>query len=118
MEDGNGHWSCVHESCWTPLDHPFSCATDFTMEYTRSKTLAEKAVLRYNEVENGKLEVFRSACAHEDVCRAHIFCMERQSMRGRFLCAVANPALKGIGLYFQENFPAYRIAKEYVYCWI
>lgn len=31
IEGGNGLWSCVDESCWTPLDHPFTCGTDFTL---------------------------------------------------------------------------------------
>ncbi|EXC02928.1 hypothetical protein L484_012053 [Morus notabilis] len=160
IEGGNGLWSCVDESCWTPLDHPFTCGTDSTLAYTRSKTLAEKAVLKYNEIENSKLEVVTLPCGGvggdtllpylsltlevicsqlignsdlykafeflqeitgsiplvhiEDVCRVHIFCMERPSMKGRFFCAVANPTVKGIGLHFQDNFPEYKIAKGFL----
>lgn len=126
--------------------------------YTRSKTLAEKAVLSYNEKYNGELEVVTLCCglvggetrlshlpisvevifAHlsgnsclynslklleeitgsvplvhiEDVCRAHLFCMERPSMRGRFFCAASHPTVKGIGLFFQDYYPEYKIAKE------
>lgn len=131
----------------------------FLKGYARSKTLSEKNVLSYNEVDNGKLEVVTIPCGlvgadqtllpylngslevllsqlagnlvtynslkciqeitgsiplvHlEDVCQAHIFCMEQPSMRGRFFCSVANPTLKQIALYFQQNYPEYRIAKE------
>lgn len=131
----------------------------FLKGYTRSKTLAEKAILRYNEVDNGKLEVVTIPCGvvggdqtllpylnatveallsqlcgnlsgysglkcvqeitgsvplvHiEDVCEAHIFCMEQPSLRGRFFCSVVNPTIKEIALYFQENYPEYKIAKE------
>lgn len=48
----------------------------------------------------------------EDVCEAHIFCMEQPSMRGRYFCSVANPTLKEIALYFQENYPEYKIANK------
>ncbi|CAB4280111.1 unnamed protein product [Prunus armeniaca] len=35
-------------------------------------------------------------------------------MRGRFCCAVANPTIKEIAIYFQENYKEYKmkIAKE------
>ena len=48
----------------------------------------------------------------DDVCEAHIFCMKQPSLRGRFFCSVVNPTLKEIALYFQENYPEYKIAKE------
>jgi nucleoside-diphosphate-sugar epimerase len=48
----------------------------------------------------------------EDVCRAHIFCMEKPSMQGRFLCAATNPTIRDFAIYFQEKFPEYQIAKE------
>lgn len=48
----------------------------------------------------------------DDVCEAHIFCMEQQSMRGRFLCAVSNPTLKDIALYYHQNYPQFEISKE------
>ncbi|PON45252.1 NAD(P)-binding domain containing protein [Parasponia andersonii] len=159
-EDGVGLRSYVDESCWTPLDHSFTHGTDFTLGYTRSKTLAEKAVLSYSEKYNGELEVVTLCCGlvggetllpylpltvevifsqlrgnlywynslklseeitgsvplvHiEDVCNARLFCMERPSMRGRFFCAASNPSVKGIGLFFQEYYPEYKIAKERV----
>ncbi|OMO79736.1 hypothetical protein CCACVL1_13478 [Corchorus capsularis] len=126
--------------------------------YTRSKTLAEKEALSYNEKYNGKLEVVTLACglvggdtflsyvplsvevtfAHitgklfsvdglrllqeilgsvplihiDDVCDAHIFCMEKPSMRGRFLCAAANPTIKEIETYFRENHPECKIVDQ------
>ncbi|KAF3448684.1 hypothetical protein FNV43_RR09397 [Rhamnella rubrinervis] len=160
-EDGALRKSCVDESCWTPLNLAFTCPNDFVMDYTRSKTLSEKEVLSYNEVDNGKLEVVTIPCGvvgadqtlvphlnaaveallaqlsgnlvchqilkciqevtgsiplvHlEDVCEAHIFCMEQPSLRGRFFCSVANPTLKQIALYFQQNYPEYEIEKEFM----
>lgn len=127
--------------------------------YIISKTLAERAVLSYNDIDNGKLEVVTLPCGlvggetllsylatsvgvlisqltgdsfgytglklmqevngsvplvHiEDVCQAHIFCMEQPSMRGRFCCAVASPNINEIASYFQENYSEHKIAKEY-----
>ncbi|XP_048320596.2 NADPH HC-toxin reductase 1 isoform X2 [Ziziphus jujuba] len=170
-DDGVGTKSCVDESCWTPLNVSFTYLNDFLLEsdgivfwmfmkgYTRSKTLAEKETLSYNEVDNGKLEVVTIPCGvvggdqtllpylnstvetllsqlsgnlsgynslkcvqeitgsiplvHlEDVCEAHIFCMEQPSLRGRYFCSVVNPTLKEIALYVQENYPEYKIAEE------
>ena len=48
----------------------------------------------------------------EDICQAHIFCMEKPSMKGRFICAATNPTISQIAVYFQEKFPEYEIAKE------
>ncbi|XP_057968863.1 putative anthocyanidin reductase isoform X3 [Malania oleifera] len=48
----------------------------------------------------------------EDVCEAHIFCMEKPYLKGRFICAVANPTITDIAAQFQENFPDLEIAGE------
>ncbi|KAL0015972.1 hypothetical protein SO802_003041 [Lithocarpus litseifolius] len=50
----------------------------------------------------------------EDICQAHIFCMEKPSMKGRFLCAATNPTIREIASYFQEKFPEYQIGKEFI----
>ncbi|KAI5329140.1 hypothetical protein L3X38_028537 [Prunus dulcis] len=159
-EDGVGFKPCLDESCWTPLDVSPTYSTEFSMDYIKSKTLAEKAVLSYNDIDNGKLEVVTLPCGlvggetllsylsgsvrvvisqltgdsfgynllklmqevngsvplvHiEDVCQAHIFCMEQPSMRGRFCCAVSSPNIKEIASYFQENYPEHKIAKEFI----
>lgn len=41
----------------------------------------------------------------DDVCEAHIFCMEQQSMRGRFLCASSYVSSAEIAQYFAEAYP-------------
>ncbi|CAL9105107.1 unnamed protein product [Musa textilis] len=41
----------------------------------------------------------------EDVCEAHVFCMERESMAGRFLCAVAYPTVQDIVDHYAEKYP-------------
>ncbi|OMP02959.1 NAD-dependent epimerase/dehydratase [Corchorus olitorius] len=157
-DDGLKFKSVVNESCWTPVDLLFTHCNEVTLGYTRSKTLAEKEALSYNEKYNGKLEVVTLACglvggetllsyvplsvevtfAHitgklfsvdglrllqellgsvplihiDDVCDAHIFCMEKPSMRGRFLCAAANPTIKEIETYFRENHPECKIVDQ------
>ncbi|GMI95549.1 hypothetical protein like AT4G27250 [Hibiscus trionum] len=50
----------------------------------------------------------------EDVCDAHIFCMEKPSMRGRFLCAAANPTIREMAMYFRQNYSQYQISKEFM----
>ncbi|XP_050269035.1 anthocyanidin reductase ((2S)-flavan-3-ol-forming)-like [Quercus robur] len=158
--DGVCFKSCIDETCWTPFDVSFTYANDFTMGYIKSKTLAEKEILNYNEYDNSRLEVVTLACGlvggetllpyvpssvetilsllsgnlffsnalkflqelwgsiplvHiEDICQAHIFCMENQSMKGRFLCAATNPTIRAIASSFQEKFPEYQIAKEFI----
>ncbi|KAK6251416.1 NAD-dependent epimerase/dehydratase - like 10 [Theobroma cacao] len=150
---------CVDESCWTPVDMLFTYCNEVTLAYTRSKTLAEKEALSYNEKNNCNLEVVTLPCGlvggetllsyvplsveimtlthlrgkifsveglrlmqeilgsvplvHiDDVCDAHIFCMETPSMRGRFLCAAANPTIAEIATYFGENYPDCKIGEE------
>lgn len=41
----------------------------------------------------------------DDVCEAHIFCIERSVMAGRFLCAVDYPMMKDYVDYFAAKFP-------------
>lgn len=125
-----------------------------------AKTTAEQEVLRYNEVEDAKLEVVTLACGlvggdntvlscvpssvevmdsqitksefgynhglmfmqqilgsipivHiDDVCEAHIFCIERPKIKGRFLCAVANTNTLEIATYFTQHYPEFNIANE------
>ncbi|KAK9274729.1 hypothetical protein L1049_021980 [Liquidambar formosana] len=159
-EDGTGFKSCMDESCWTPLNLTFTYGNDVVMGYTKSKTLAEKEVLSYNEIENGKLEVVTLPCGQvggdtllsylplsvqvllsqlsgnlscynglrfmqellgfvpmvhiDDVCEAHIFCMEKASMKGRFLCAAANPTTREIADYYQENYPELKLPEEFM----
>ncbi|XWS50070.1 hypothetical protein CRYUN_Cryun12cG0056700 [Craigia yunnanensis] len=48
----------------------------------------------------------------DDVCDAHIFCMKKPSMKGRFLCVAANQTIREIVMYFRENYPQYQIAEK------
>lgn len=41
----------------------------------------------------------------EDVCQAHVFCMEKPSLKGRFLCSNADPTIQEITEYFKNNNP-------------
>ncbi|KAA8528254.1 hypothetical protein F0562_035495 [Nyssa sinensis] len=158
QDNGIGYKSSLDESCWTPLNHSSTIADDYMGYYTKSKTLAEKEVLSYNEIENGKLEVVSLTCGlvagetllpylpasvdvaisqltgnlasyeglrflqellgsiplvHiDDVCEAHIFCMEQPSLRGRFLCAAIDPTIRDMANYYQENYPQLKVSKE------
>ncbi|XVE58036.1 hypothetical protein DITRI_Ditri04bG0137900 [Diplodiscus trichospermus] len=50
----------------------------------------------------------------EDVCDAHIFCMEKPSMKGRYICAAANPTIRDIATYFQQKYLQYQITEEFM----
>nr|CAD1843304.1 unnamed protein product [Ananas comosus var. bracteatus] len=45
----------------------------------------------------------------DDVCEAHIFCMERPSIAGRFLCAAGYPAMQECVDYFVKEFPGIKL---------
>ncbi|KAI7988671.1 hypothetical protein LOK49_LG13G01040 [Camellia lanceoleosa] len=62
-EDESGYQPSFNESSWTSLNLSYTFSSDFFLAYVKSKTLAEKEVLSYNEIENGKLEVVSLACA-------------------------------------------------------
>ncbi|XP_039046662.1 anthocyanidin reductase ((2S)-flavan-3-ol-forming)-like isoform X1 [Hibiscus syriacus] len=49
----------------------------------------------------------------DDVCEAHVFCMEKPSMAGRFICAAANPTIAQIAAHFRENYPQHQIPQHY-----
>lgn len=129
--------------------------------YTKSKILAEKELLKYNEMESSSgLEVVSLDCAEvagetilpyvpvstvvvvspllgdrqaffgmkflqdllglfplvhvDDVCDALIFCAEKRSMKGRFLCSATGTSIREISAYFRENYPEWEIAEEWV----
>lgn len=52
----------------------------------------------------------------EDVCEAHVFCMEQESMTGRFLCAAGYPNMRDIVDHFAAKHPDLKIQlTQYVY---
>uniref|UniRef100_A0A2P2JUR3 NAD-dependent epimerase/dehydratase domain-containing protein n=1 Tax=Rhizophora mucronata TaxID=61149 RepID=A0A2P2JUR3_RHIMU len=158
-EHGSGFKSSPDESCWTPLNLSFTHCNDYTFEYTRAKTLAEKEALSYNEIDDAKLEVVTLACGlvggetllssvpmsvqailsqvtgnpfgyealryieellgsvplvHiDDVCEAHVFAMEKPSMKGRFLCAVTSPTVREMANYYEENYSDIKIDAKF-----
>ncbi|CAL5048988.1 unnamed protein product [Urochloa decumbens] len=48
----------------------------------------------------------------DDVCDALVFCMERPSMAGRFLCAAAYPTITDIVDHFAAKFPHLELLRE------
>ncbi|KAK3016045.1 hypothetical protein RJ639_007532 [Escallonia herrerae] len=161
-QDGTGFKSSLDESCWTPLDFSYNYGDEFTMGYTKSKTLAEKEILSYNDVENGKLEVVTLPCAlvgaggdtvlsylptstnvilsqltgklyafralqllqellgsgplvHvDDVCEVHIFCMDKPSLKGKFICAACDPTIREMVDYYRKSYPDLETSEEFL----
>ncbi|KAI3453806.1 hypothetical protein Pfo_010469 [Paulownia fortunei] len=160
-EDGSGYKPHMDELCWSPLNLSYTYSGDFVLEYTKSKTLSEKEILRYNnETGNtGELEVVSLACGlvggetllsyipsslpcvlspltgrqfdlnalkflqellgsipivHiDDVCEAHIFCVEKTSLKGRFLCAAESPTMEEMANCYQEIHPEFQIPEGF-----
>ena len=50
----------------------------------------------------------------DNVCEAHIFCMEKPTMRGRFLCSAVNASTKKIADCYCENDLKFKIPEEYM----
>ena len=48
----------------------------------------------------------------DDVCNALVFCMERPSMAGRFLCAAAYPTVDEIVGHFAAKYPHLDLLRE------
>jgi nucleoside-diphosphate-sugar epimerase len=52
----------------------------------------------------------------DDVCEAHIFCMEQPSIAGRFLCAAGYPNMQDYVDRFAAKYPEIEMKlKEYVF---
>ncbi|WJZ81980.1 hypothetical protein VitviT2T_001781 [Vitis vinifera] len=49
----------------------------------------------------------------DDVCEAHIFCMEKPVMKGRFLCSAVNATINEIADFYCENYPEFKITEEF-----
>ena len=64
--------------------------------------------LKYLEELLGKIPIVHI----DDVCEAHIFCMENHSILGRLLCASSYISSAEIASYYQQNYPQYHVQKE------
>ncbi|KAH1196143.1 putative anthocyanidin reductase [Glycine max] len=49
----------------------------------------------------------------DDVCEAHIFCMESTSISGRFLCASSYISLEEMANHFALHYPEFNVKQEY-----
>uniref|UniRef100_A0A2P2JUS7 Vestitone reductase-like isoform X1 n=1 Tax=Rhizophora mucronata TaxID=61149 RepID=A0A2P2JUS7_RHIMU len=49
----------------------------------------------------------------DDVCEAHVFAMEKPSMKGRFLCAVTSPTVREMANYYEENYSDIKIDAKF-----
>ncbi|XP_077228102.1 NADPH HC-toxin reductase 1-like [Tasmannia lanceolata] len=49
----------------------------------------------------------------DDFSEAHLFCMNKPSMSGRFLCASAYPTAAEIAKFYRENYPEIDVENEY-----
>lgn len=66
--------------------------------------------LRFLEELLGKVPIVHI----EDVCEAHILCMEKPSITGRFLCASAYLSSAEIASHWKRCYPYINIAEEFV----
>ncbi|XP_024992646.1 anthocyanidin reductase ((2S)-flavan-3-ol-forming)-like isoform X2 [Cynara cardunculus var. scolymus] len=66
-------------------------------------------ILRYLEELMGKIPIVHI----EDVCRAHIFCVETPMVNGRFLCSSSYITSAEMAKYYQENYPQFHLKQEY-----
>jgi len=48
----------------------------------------------------------------DDVCEALVFCMEKSSLSGRFLCASAYPTMREFMDYCEQKYPGFIVTKE------
>ena len=73
------------------------------------------APLTGNEMHHNSLKFMQALCGSvplvhiEDVCEAHLFCMDQPSMAGRFLCAVGYPNMEDYVARFAAKYPEHKI---------
>ncbi|KAK8326280.1 hypothetical protein V6Z11_A11G105400 [Gossypium hirsutum] len=77
-------------------------------QVTNNKALYN--TLRFLEELLGKVPILHV----EDVCDAHIFCLEKPSINGRFLCATAYLSFAEIASHYRMIFPDIQIPDEFV----
>ncbi|XP_062091438.1 NADPH HC-toxin reductase 1-like [Humulus lupulus] len=81
----------------------------FISQLTNNET--HYKTLKYLEELLGKVPVVHI----DDVCEAHIFCMETpHSLHGRFLCATSYISSAQIATYYQQNYPQLHVNKKYL----
>ncbi|XP_022759581.1 dihydroflavonol 4-reductase-like [Durio zibethinus] len=66
--------------------------------------------LRFVEETVGKLPIVHI----DDVCEAHIFCMENPPISGRFLCASSYVSAAEIARCYQLYYPEFHVKQEYL----
>lgn len=64
--------------------------------------------LRFLEELLGKIPIVHI----DDVCDAHIFCMESPSINGRFLCSSSYVSSAKIASYYQQHYPEFEVKQE------
>lgn len=66
--------------------------------------------LRFLEELLGKVPIIHI----DDVSEAHIFCLEKDSINGRFLCASDYVSSAEIAQYYKQNYPEFCIKEQYL----
>ncbi|XP_037484265.1 putative anthocyanidin reductase isoform X3 [Triticum dicoccoides] len=124
-EDGDGYKEFVNESCWTPLGLSCDHSNEYMDAYVSSKTISEEELLKYNDdfFEGRAFDVVVLALlgsvplVHvDDVCEAHVFCMEKSSdvVGGRYLCTTAHTNMHDILEHYARMHPELERIKEVV----
>ncbi|KAK9910221.1 hypothetical protein M0R45_034191 [Rubus argutus] len=80
----------------------------FVSQLTNSANLYNS--LRFFEKLLGKIPIVHI----DDVCDAHIFCMESPSINGRFLCSSSYVSSAQIASYYQQHYPEFEVKQEYL----
>ncbi|KAM0850946.1 hypothetical protein ACQ4PT_052747 [Festuca glaucescens] len=134
LEEGDGYKEFVNESCWTPLDLTYAHTNPGMDAYVSSKTLCERELLKYNDKDTPprlrRVEPYPTALKFmqalngsvplvhiDDVCEAHIFCMEEPSSLvpgGRYLCAATQPNMKDFVVRYAGEHPEVKLVNEEV----
>ncbi|KAJ0053778.1 hypothetical protein Pint_00563 [Pistacia integerrima] len=88
----------------TLLSYTPSTVAMYISQLTNTKYLYQ--ALRFTEDLLGKVPMVHV----DDVCEAHIFCLENPSINGRFLCASSYVSSN----YYQQNYPEFHVNREYL----
>lgn len=94
---------------------------DTLLSYTPASVLTLVSQLTENELHYRLLRFFleelvgKVPIIHiDDVCEAHIFCMEQDSFSGRFLCASEYVSSSEIAEYYKQKYPEFHVKQEYI----
>ncbi|KAL6131057.1 hypothetical protein ACLB2K_069435 [Fragaria x ananassa] len=87
---------------------PFTHSSVAVLVSQLTNNAMEYSCLRFLEELVGKIPIVHI----DDVCDAHIFCMESPSMNGRFFCTRSYVSSAQIASYYQQHYPELEVKQE------